>query len=100
MKRQARVHEKIGTNLKAQKRGYNPETFTEIEGNEDDLKVEEQFLHGRDSDDEEINIELEKGRLGRLSTSLKKVTAGSFQSNIFKKTITGQSSRPLEGMNS
>jgi len=77
MKRQARVHEKIGTNLKAQKRGYTPEAYKEIEGDEDDLKVEEQFLHGRDSDDEEIDIELEKGRLGRLSTSFRKATTGS-----------------------
>lgn len=72
-KRRARVHEKIGANFKAQKNNYQTEGWKEVDGDEDDLRVEEQFMDGRDSEDEEIDIELENKRIGRLSTSPKKL---------------------------
>ena len=74
-KRQARVHEKIGANFKAQKDHRQAESWKEVDGDADDLRVEQEFMNDRDSDDEEIDIELEKGRIGRLSTSPKKLGA-------------------------
>lgn len=82
------MHENIDVNLKAQKRvdKRNHEDINLLEGDEDDLRVEDRFM-GRvsDSDEEDdIDMELRKNKIGRLSTSPKKAMTGVSSKKLTK----------------